>query len=148
MIKLTVLALYYRIFPTRTVKIGTYVIGSLCLGWFIAIELVTVFQCDPIAKTWFTDLEGKCIDNLLFFAGNSVPNCALDLLILMLPIREVIRLQTTRTRKAGIAGTFIVGGIVIVASGLRIYTQFSLLLGGVTNPTSRFSPKRPTFVDM
>lgn len=136
LIKLTVLALYYRVFPTRTVRLGSYVLASLCLGWCIAIELVTIFQCNPIAKTWKTDLDGKCIDNLLFFAGNSVPNCALDLLILTLPIREVLRLQTTRSRKAGIAGVFMLGGIVVVASSIRIYTQFSLLVNGVTNPTS------------
>lgn len=54
---------------------------------------------------------GRSIDISLFNAVMSVPDAVIDVLILCLPIRELVRLQTTRARKAAIFGVFMMGGL-------------------------------------
>lgn len=136
LVKLTVLALYWRIFPITAMRRAIYVLGSMTAGWWVAIQLVTIFQCEPISKAWDTGLEGRCINQLLFHAWNSVPNCLLDFLIVILPMREILRLQTFPAQKAGLAGTFLLGGLVVVASAMRTWTEWDLIIEGVTNPIS------------
>lgn len=138
LVKLTDLALYWRIFPTTAMRRAIYVLGSMTAGWWVGIQLVTIFQCEPISKAWDIALEARCINQLLFYAWNSVPNCVLDLLIVILPMREILRLQTSPAQKAGIAGTFLLGGLVVVASAMRTWTEWDLIIEGVTNPTSEF----------
>lgn len=80
---------------------------------------------------------GSLLNQLLFYAWNSVPNCLLDFLIVILPMREILRLQTSPAQKAGLAGTFLLGGLVVVASAMRTWTEWDLIIEGVTNPTSQ-----------
>lgn len=136
LVKLTVLALYWRIFPTTAMRRAIHALGSMTAGWWVAIQLMTIFQCEPISKAWDTGLEGHCINQLRFYAWNSVPNCLLDFLIVILPMREILRLQTSPAQKAGLAGTFLLGGLVVVASAMRTWTEWDLIIEGVTNPTS------------
>lgn len=135
LVKFTVLALYWRIFPTTAMRRAVHLLGCMTAGWWVAIQLVTIFQCDPISKVWDIELRGHCINQLLFYAWNSVPNCALDFLIVILPMREILRLQTSSAQKAGLASTFLLGGLVVVASAVRTWTKWDLIIEGVSNPT-------------
>lgn len=109
--KLAVLAFYRRIFPTETVKRGVYAIASLCIGWFIAIVLTNILQCRPISAFWDPKGTYTCIDLILYFAGNSVANCIIDLLTLCLPIQEVMRLHVSQSKRAGLCGVFLLGSL-------------------------------------
>lgn len=93
-------------------KIGTYLIGSLCVGWFIAIITVNAIQCHPTSNFWnLAPTEGSCINLILYFVGNSAANCVIDVLTLTLPIREVLRLHVSANKKAGLGGIFLLGGL-------------------------------------
>jgi hypothetical protein len=111
LVKLTFLALYRRIFPTPLVVIGTLVIGCMTIAWCIAIELVTIFQCSPIAMAWNKTLEGKCIDVDVFYLGNSIPNCLMDLAILVLPLYDAIHLKMSLGKRVGVTAIFLLGGM-------------------------------------
>ncbi|OGM51245.1 hypothetical protein ABOM_000009 [Aspergillus bombycis] len=50
-IKASILLMYSRIFPTRNFRIASIILNGIPIGWVIAIICVSVFQCDPIAKT-------------------------------------------------------------------------------------------------
>lgn len=92
-------------------KVGSYVIGSLCIGWFISITIVNSMQCKPISSFWNPVGDYKCIDLILYFVGNSGANCAIDILTLALPIREVLRLQVSLSKRAGLCGIFLLGSM-------------------------------------
>lgn len=47
-VKLSILAMYLRIFPSRGFKLASWAIGGTIVAWCIAIVLVCIFQCDPI----------------------------------------------------------------------------------------------------
>lgn len=113
--KLSVLAFYWRVFPTQNVKVGCMVLASLCFGWTISIQIVNLLQCRPLEAFWnleLRELPGTvCLDVLLYFIGNSSANCVIDFLTLILPVREVLRLNMTTRRKFGVLGIFLLSGM-------------------------------------
>lgn len=115
LVKLSVLALYWRIFPTRSMKISCAILGSICIAWTVSVQIVNVIQCRPLHAFWDTELQQlpdtKCLDFNLYFLGNSTANCIIDLATLTLPIREVLRLQMSTSRKLGICVVFLLGGV-------------------------------------
>lgn len=131
--KLAVLAFYRRVFPTAFMRRACAALGALSLLHGVAFVVVTAVQCVPLAAFWRRWLhhhhdgggdddgggidqqeqqgQGRCIDVLLFYLAMSVPDAAIDALVLCLPVREVLRLQTSRANKAGICGVFGLGSM-------------------------------------
>lgn len=107
--KFSILAMYWRIFPTPFVKRGCCVLGGMTLAWIIAVALVAFLQCRPIQKIWLPDTPGHCIDNNKFFIGNAVPNIFTDCAIMALPAYEISRLRMGSSQKIGLAGIFLLG---------------------------------------
>ncbi|KAF9875567.1 integral membrane protein [Colletotrichum karsti] len=127
-IKLSLLLMYRRIFPSRGFKISAMVLGALTIGWWISIVLVCVFQCTPVAKAYMPWIDGTCIDLKASFIGNAIPNILTDVAILCLPIKEVWRLQVTMVQRLSLCFMFLLGGFVLFASIYRFTTimQFEL----------------------
>lgn len=132
--KLAVLALYRRVFPTVFMRRGCAALGALSLLHGLVFLIVTAVQCVPLRLFWQTWLhddddsegrqlqgrvrgrgqgqgQGRCIDILLFYTAMSVPNAVIDALVLCLPVRETLRLQTSRGKKAAICGLFGLGSM-------------------------------------
>lgn len=112
-IKLSVLFMYHRIFPVRLIKIGGYILGGVTLAWVISVDLVAIFQCDPIAKAYEPTLPGHCIQLKAALIGNGVPNFVTDILILALPARLIWRLQATLWQRVSIIGVFLTGSLFV-----------------------------------
>ncbi|KAK3935773.1 integral membrane [Diplogelasinospora grovesii] len=128
LIKCSILTMYYRIFPTRFMKTGTRLLFVLVAAWWVAVMLVTIFQCMPVQKAWDPYMEdGTCLEKEKFFLGNAIPNIITDILILGLPTFEVVRLQVTRSQKVAITGIFLLGGLVVVIAGIRLKSLTNLL---------------------
>lgn len=133
LIKLSVLAMYYRIFPTRFMKWGCAVLGSMTVAWWIAVMLVTVFQCLPIHKYWDLATPGKCVNaNIFYISTNGVPNIIMDAMILCLPTYEVYKLHVSRKMKFAIGANFLVGALVIIASIIKLKVMVNLYYLGPT----------------
>ncbi|KAJ3455464.1 hypothetical protein MRS44_016946 [Fusarium solani] len=131
-IKAAILLMYYRVFPTRFMKFGGYVLGAITFAWWVAVVFVSIFQCVPVHKTWHPFMEGgHCLDKNQFFLGNSIPNIITDALILCLPVYEVSKLQVRRSQKFAIIGIFLLGGIVVVVSCIRLKVVIDLVNAGV-----------------
>ncbi|KAJ5186751.1 hypothetical protein N7449_011515 [Penicillium cf. viridicatum] len=116
--KVSILLMYCRIFPTREIRIASMILGGISIAWGMAIILVSVFQCTPIARAWDTRIPGTCINLKASFIGNAVPNIVTDVLILSLPVRVVWGLHASITHR-----------LVIFTSVYRFTTLFEF------NPT-------------
>ncbi|KAJ5665391.1 uncharacterized protein N7477_007839 [Penicillium maclennaniae] len=123
-VKISILLMYARIFPTREFRIAAYIIGFIVVSWVIAIICVSVFQCTPIAKAWDTSLPGTCINLKGSFIGNAVPNILTDVAILSLPVHVVWRLQATLVHRLSVIAVFLLGSFVIFTSAYRFSTLF------------------------
>ncbi|KAK7722818.1 hypothetical protein SLS63_009092 [Diaporthe eres] len=128
--KFSILAMYWRIFPTPFVKRGCCVLGGMTLAWIIAVALVAFLQCRPMQKIWLPDTPGHCIDNNKFFIGNAVPNIFTDCAIMALPAYEISRLRMGSSQKIGLAGIFLLGIFVSFISAIRLIFLFQLSAGG------------------
>ncbi|KAJ5889048.1 hypothetical protein N7495_009089 [Penicillium taxi] len=123
-IKISILLMYGRIFPTRYFRVSAYILGSIVIAWVIAIVCVSVFQCRPISKAWNNDLPGTCINLKDSFIGNAVPNIVTDILILALPVQIVWGLYATVLHRLSVISIFLLGSFVVFTSAYRFSTLF------------------------
>ncbi|KAF2196641.1 hypothetical protein GQ43DRAFT_248213 [Delitschia confertaspora ATCC 74209] len=122
LVKLSLLLMYARIFPTKFFRISSYILGSITVGWVIAIIGVSIFQCNPIRKAWLPMIAGTCTNLKASFIGNAIPNILTDIAILLLPVREVWKLQVTPARRMSLWFMFGLGFFVLFASIYRFTT--------------------------
>ena len=106
LIKISILLLYRSIFRRPHFFTATYVVGALCVAWAIACTFVSIFSCKPIAAFWDQNIVNfKCISTRNYFIGNSIPNIALDITILSLPMYEIYKLQKMKLKTKIMVGT-------------------------------------------
>ena len=97
-----------------------------------------IFQCTPVDALWkyevqFDPLAGaKCLTPGKLILGLEITNVICDLLILALPVYMVRTLQMKGTRKLGVIGIFLLGGLY-VASIEEPAQRISLLLTYVSS---------------
>ncbi|KAF2263628.1 hypothetical protein CC78DRAFT_544857 [Lojkania enalia] len=128
LIKFSILVSYKRIFGHITwCRHAIRILFLLCSSWFIGCLFPFVFQCRPIKKAFKPWIPGSCFDLEPWLWGNGIANNILDILILLLPIWPILRMRTLeRAQKVLVMASFSMGSLACVASGLRVYSTFSL----------------------
>ncbi|CAD0084646.1 unnamed protein product [Aureobasidium vineae] len=104
-IKVSILYQYRRLFPNHDFKLMTSFLIAIMVMWCTAVMFTGVFMCTPIAKVWNPAIPGKCISLVPFYYGMQIPNVVTDLCILLLPFREIQRLELPKKQKLGVAVT-------------------------------------------
>lgn len=119
--KLSVLMLYYRIFPQpwlRRVCIG-YSVFILC--HLIGFLFPVVFSCNPIALVYDKSITGgKCLDNHAIALAGAIFSIVEDLTIITLPIPSILKLRLSIRKKVSVVFAMGVGIIACIASLVRI----------------------------
>ncbi len=111
-LKTSILLLYMRIFTTsRTLRYTSWVIILITFLFYSIGFFMAIFSCRPRRKIWYPMTEGTCIEWAPGQLVNSVINIVTDVLILVLPMREVWRLQMPRKQKVGLIAIFAVGSL-------------------------------------
>ena len=136
--KLSILFFFRRLFPVRGMRIATAIVGSFVAAYGLSTLLVVIFQCTPVHKAWQLDAPGRCIDVMLWSQYLSVPNIALDVALLILPLPQVWRLHTGLAQKMGLTAAFTLGGFNMVAGAVRMSMFFTRYLG--TDPYTAAVP--------
>lgn len=91
--KLSILALYWRLFPTLFMKRGCIVLAVMTAMWWIAGVLVDIFQCTPVSRALGPSIPTEgCISQDAYCFGMIIPNILIDMAILCLPTFEVSKL--------------------------------------------------------
>ncbi|PNP40644.1 hypothetical protein TGAMA5MH_07643 [Trichoderma gamsii] len=123
--KLSVLALYYRIFITRTFRY--LVISTACFvcAWIIVMEVVLGFGCRPI-QAWWDATRGKCIDKEAFTYFTNVTNMAADLWIFSMPIPVILGLHAAKERRIILCFMFGIGAATCAISAARLSFVFGV----------------------
>ncbi|CEL10445.1 hypothetical protein ASPCAL13564 [Aspergillus calidoustus] len=132
--KLSILLFYLRIFETRSFKMLSYIVGSLVLCHGTGVFFAAIFQCWPIQYTWDKKIVGgSCFNQQAFYRYVSLPNILTDFVILIMPMPLVWKLQTRLTHKLALTGVFLLGGLGLVTSILRMVIFFQE--SALTDPT-------------
>ncbi|KAK4695002.1 hypothetical protein P7C71_g2665, partial [Lecanoromycetidae sp. Uapishka_2] len=128
--KESILFLYLRIFLDPKFRYMCYSLIVITGASSIAFVIVTIFQCTPVAAFWDKTIlkstpGSHCFDSEAFWFSYALINIFLDVIILLLPIREVLRLQLPWREKAGLVAVFSLGVFVCATSIIRTTTLAS-----------------------
>ncbi|KAL7917261.1 hypothetical protein ACQKWADRAFT_54236 [Trichoderma austrokoningii] len=123
--KLSILALYHRIFITRTFR--ALVISTACFvcAWIIVMEVVLGFGCRPI-QAWWDETRGKCIDKEAFTYFTNVTNMVTDLWIFSMPIPVILGLHAAKERRVILCFMFGIGAATCAISAARLSFVFGV----------------------
>ncbi|PNP50261.1 hypothetical protein THARTR1_08969 [Trichoderma harzianum] len=123
--KLSILALYYRIFITR--KFRLIVLGTACFVcvWVIVMEVTLGLGCRPI-KAWWGEAKGRCINKEAFTYFTNVTNMITDLWVFLMPIPVILGLQAAKEKRITLCLMFGVGMAVCAISAARLSFVFGV----------------------
>lgn len=117
--KLSLLALYYRVFGFGYFKRACWAVMVLVVAWAITSSLSLFLLCVPLAKYWDPSLKGHCGDPIPVRLANSVATIVTDVIILCLPIPQIWGLHGLRgTERAGLVLLFALGFLSVLPSQL------------------------------
>ncbi|KAL8695737.1 MAG: hypothetical protein Q9224_003197 [Gallowayella concinna] len=127
-LKISILLLYRRIFATRRFRQVTVAVGSLCVGWCIAAIVADIFQCQPMHAAFNPDklFTSRCMNLQAYYRGVTASNLVLDLVVLSMPLCMVWTLTLDTKQKISVSGIFLLGGLVCVASLMRLLSTGDL----------------------
>ena len=111
LVKISILLLYYRIFPVRRLRISLYVVGAVVLVWWISTQITVIFECTPIYYFWTQTGTGHCIRIGRFFLSQAIPNITTDIVLLALPLPMIWNLQLPLLQRAALTHIFMLGGL-------------------------------------
>ncbi|KAL4931778.1 uncharacterized protein BDV17DRAFT_288363 [Aspergillus undulatus] len=117
--KLSVLALYYRAFQSKTFHKIILATAAVVTAWLLATETVLVWICQPIAMFW-EDAGGFCYNMCAFGFTKNLINLSLDLWIFMLPMPLIVQMRMPKQKKILLALLFCVGLATCGISAARI----------------------------
>ncbi|KAF4992347.1 hypothetical protein FGRMN_7240 [Fusarium graminum] len=123
--KLSLLLMYYRIFRVPYFKKMAWLVGSFVFAWVITITFLFIFICIPVAKLWYPDLPGRCINQVGTWIANAASTIFTDIVILCLPLPPIWKLQLGRSEKLGLTAAFAIGSFVVFASAYRTSVLFT-----------------------
>ncbi|KAK8002042.1 hypothetical protein PG991_014264 [Apiospora marii] len=148
-VKLSAVFFYRRIFCSSG-RLGIFNILTwstivLVALWLLVFEFLLVFQCG--SGSWrhkMGSFSQTCTLVLPSVVGFSISDFILDIWILALPIRGILRLHTTLQRKLSIVGIFLLASVGLGASTVRMVISIRIQLGDVaflfnTDPENRLS---------
>ncbi|QSZ30408.1 hypothetical protein DSL72_004931 [Monilinia vaccinii-corymbosi] len=119
--KLSLLAMYLRIFTVPFYRMVTYFLIYVLVVTATVLFTMILFQCTPVNYSWDKSIPGgKChfhVEKIFLYA--SLPNIITDVVMLVLPLPFVLRLNMTRKVKIGLGLTLLTGSSGLVTSILR-----------------------------
>ena len=114
--RVSVVALYLRIFTTKMTRVSSWLIMAYLVGFVTAQTIAGFLECKPISYFWDLTVPGAtgtCFNQFLFYKMSGILNIVGDVVIMVLPVQTIATLQTSRVRKIGIAGVFLSGSVYV-----------------------------------
>ncbi|PLB39773.1 putative integral membrane protein Pth11-like [Aspergillus candidus] len=130
LIKLSVLALYKRLFTTQRMCVAVNVVASFVILWTLSIYIVGLLQCLPVNKFWNREIEGTCIDPAMFFYGMQIPNILTDAVLLVMPLKPVWSLRVSTNQRILLSFVFLVGILTLIFDIIRLVAMIQFTHSG------------------
>ena len=111
--KLTILAIYARIFTSKGMLYTTYTLAGVVIASWFGSSIACILQYLPVGCQWDPNATGYCrsFDILAFFRYLSLPNIITDVFMLVLPMPMIWQLKLSRSQKFGLTGVFLTGSM-------------------------------------
>ncbi|KAI1801122.1 hypothetical protein F4811DRAFT_556131 [Daldinia bambusicola] len=132
--KLSVLALYYRIFAATKFRIIVIVTAVCVTIWLILMEVLLGLGCQPVQGWWNSAAAATatCVDKLAFTYSTNIINLIFDMWIFTMPIPIILGLQASREKKIGLCFLFSIGLGTCAISATRLSVVVSVRSKDIT----------------
>ncbi|KAM0346341.1 hypothetical protein ACHAPU_005772 [Fusarium lateritium] len=110
--KISILIFYLKVFPGRKIRMTCWIFIGLNVAYFIAFELVSIFQCTPIEgawRAWDKEFPARCNDINMQGWMAAILNIFLDVGTLVIPLKELYRLSLSTKKKIQLMLMFSIG---------------------------------------
>lgn len=110
--KLSIISLYFRIFPHNQLHKLMYVMLTVTLALLVVSVTATIFICLPIQAAWDPTIraQAKCYQFPTFLYASTTVNIITDVVLCAAPLPYFLRLRLPRKQKVGACLLFTVGG--------------------------------------
>ncbi|KAJ0123903.1 integral membrane protein [Diaporthe amygdali] len=124
--KISILLFYIEIFPTLKRWGRATMVVIFC--YTLSTALAALLVCEEVEDNWDYEnlFQGKCGDRILVFRVTGALNIVSDVVVLLLPVRNVLKLQLPLYRRLVLLATFALGLFTCVISIIRLATLSSL----------------------
>ena len=115
-IKISILLMYRRIFSVDSpFRLHSLLLGIAVVAFWFASTVATIFYCRPFGYSWMgLELEKHCFDYNAFWMATGIIEVVIDIVILALPVRMVLKIQLTRKKRALITFIFLLGSLQVL----------------------------------
>ncbi|KAF4550057.1 Hypothetical protein D9617_19g103630 [Elsinoe fawcettii] len=127
LLKLSLLALFIRVFPNRRFRIATGAVIAITLISTIIIITLMFVGCQPLATIWDDSITGKTcrLSNTIdHFRFGIIISC--NIIIFILPLFVIKNLGLNIKEKVALSGVFAIGLTVIALSILHAHLKKSI----------------------
>jgi len=116
--KISMIFLYIRVFTSRWFTNACYMAIVFILLNGAAYIFALAFQCRPVSALWDPLLKGKgqCLNLASLSVSGAVCSIVDDLVILILPIPEIMKLKMSKNKKWGLVLMFSIGSLSVSLS--------------------------------
>lgn len=125
-IKLSFLFLYRRVFTKRVAKQfswANWFMIAVVVSWMIGYFFTLLFLCGTDFKAYWTSSfteEHFCLPTAPVHLGYAISDVITDILTILLPVGEILKLHLPTSRKFAVLGVFGLGAITICMSIIRM----------------------------
>lgn len=120
-VKHSLLLFYATLTVDRFPRLSINIMHFVAFGFGMTCIFVTIFQCHPISRTWEGPDNEHCLNLNDFNYFNSCFMLATDLVLYAMPLVFTWKLNVSRPQRIAVNFLFALGGLVLAASGTRIY---------------------------
>ena len=109
--KATILMQYFRVFPTRRMRIVSWTMIAILATYGTWCVISAFLNCIPVAKFWDPTIPGHCLSSKGLWFSNAGMHIATDLAILVIPVPALVKLNLPGRQKMVLMGIFALGGL-------------------------------------
>lgn len=121
LVKISIIASFHRIFPTRAIRWTMYALGGAIIAVWLINILTTIFQCSPISAAWnFQAIAPKCLPIMDVYYFSTAFSILTDVLLCAIPLPLFWKLKLPIREKYIVSALFGLGLVAAVASVMRI----------------------------
>ncbi len=119
--KMSILLVYLRIFPSPQFRYVVYGMNAFLVFHGLLYFLLTALQCLPVESIWDRYItDRKCINANAIVYSSGLLSIFEDVAILLLPVRQVWRLNIHRRRRLTLLALFSIGSLYVIRPDKRL----------------------------
>lgn len=110
--KLSILLMYNRLFSAdSSFRRQVIVAVVIVVGFWISTTVADLLDCIPMEYTWINSHDDPryCFNYTAFWMASGIAEALIDVMIIVMPIRVVIRLQMNKSKKIAVTAVFMLG---------------------------------------